>query len=393
MTKNTIADDTQTRIDYLINCRRTLHRCPEVGFEVPETCSLIERFLDELGIVHTQKYCKYSVVGYVGTRTDVPVIAVRADMDGLPVEEKTGLDYASEKAGFMHACGHDAHMAMLLGAARTLKPIEDSLPFRLKMIFQPAEESADSGARIMFENGVLDDVDYVLCQHVDGSLDSGCVGYAYGTVCSACTPIDITFHGKTAHATIPHKGHDAIAMMFKTYSGIQLMLSREIDPFENMVCSVGAVNGGVVHNVVCDKANMKISLRTFDVQVNDFVVDRVKLLAEHAAKELGGTVNYEAHMSAPAVVNDDFVVDCLKEAAEDIYGDNVRLVRPKMSSDDFSWFAANKPSVYYWLGIRNLSKWHETSLHNNDFMVDDDALLGGEKLLINTMYKLAKAIQ
>ena len=382
--------DAEARQAFLQACRRKLHRIPEVGFELPETCAAVEQELDRMNVTYTRDFGPYSIVAEIGPKAGVPVIAVRGDMDALPVEEKTGLPFASEHPGKMHACGHDSHMAMLLGAARTLKPFENELPFRLRMIFQPAEESAESGAKMMIDNHVLDGVDYVLCQHVAGELDVGTVGYCAGPACSACFPIEITFHGKTSHATLPQHGSDAIAMLFKTYSGIQLMLSREIDPFERIVCSVGAVHGGHVHNVICDKANMLISLRVFNTELGLQVIDKIRLLAEHAVEEMGGTAEVEGHLSCPAVVNDDFLTDCLKGAAKSVLPpENVIACRPRMSSDDFAWFTEERPSIYYWTGVRNLDKWPEKAIHNNDFMLDEDAMLYGETVLISMLYEIA----
>ena len=388
--RTALAETQAERKAYLIEKRRALHRCPEVGFELPKTCALIEQWLDEIGIAHTRRYGKSSIVGMVGTRLDVPVIAVRADMDALPVTEKTGLHFSSEHPGFMHACGHDAHMSILLGVAAALKSYEDDLPFRLKLMFQPSEECAVSGAKMMVDNGVLDDVDYVLCAHVSGDFLTGTAAYARGAVCSACTPIEIHFHGRTSHASIPQMGSDALAMMFKAYSGIQLVLSRQIDPSEPIVCSVGVAKGGDVHNVVCDEATMKISLRTYKQELNDFVVDRIRMLVEHAAEEMGGTVDYEAHMSAPAVLNDDFLVDCFIEAGEKALGSGKLIDRgPLMGSDDFSWFTQRKPSIYYWLGVGN-GAWPKKAIHNNDFMIDEDALLCGEDLMIGLLSEIAE---
>lgn len=385
-----LAETQAERKAYLIEKRRALHRCPEVGFELPKTCALIEQWLDEIGIAHTRRYGKSSIVGMVGTRLDVPVIAVRADMDALPVTEKTGLHFSSEHPGFMHACGHDAHMSILLGVAAALKSYEDELPFRLKLMFQPSEECAVSGAKMMVDNGVLDDVDYVLCAHVSGDFLTGTAAYARGAVCSACTPIEIHFHGRTSHASIPQMGSDALAMMFKAYSGIQLVLSRQIDPSEPIACSVGVAKGGDVHNVVCDEATMKISLRTYKQELNDFVVDRIRMLVEHAAEEMGGTVDYEAHMSAPAVLNDDFLVDCFIEAGEKALGSGKLIDRgPLMGSDDFSWFTQRKPSIYYWVGVGN-GAWPKKAIHNNDFMIDEDALLCGEDLMIGLLSEIAE---
>ena len=386
-----LKEGLEARNAYLVKLRRAFHLCPELGFDLPETCRLVEETLDEMGIAHTRQYGQCSVVATVGTRTDVPVVAVRADMDALPVEEKTGLEFTSRNPGRMHACGHDAHMAVLLGVAHTLKPFEDELPFRLKMVFQPSEECAVSGAEMMVKNGVLDDVDYVLCMHVDAEHDVGVVNYARGASCSACTPIEINFKGKTSHATVPQMGSDALAMLVKTYNGIQLMLSRQIDPLDQIVCSVGVIKGGEVHNVVCDQAKMTISLRTFRQEVNDFAVDRIRMLAEHAAEEMGGTIEYEAHMSAPAVVNDDWLVDRMAEAGELVCGKvNTRERKPKMGSDDFAWFCQKKPSIYYWVGVRNLNLWSQKAIHNNDFMLDEDAMLVAENLLIAMLQKIGE---
>lgn len=369
--------------EYLIRIRRELHEHPEVGFDLPETVKIVERELDAMGIEHTRKYGKGSVVGYLNWKNNNFTVAIRADMDALPVEERTGLPFSSKNPGIMHACGHDAHTAMLLCAARTMKKREQELPCRVKLIFQPSEEGAQSGARMMVEAGVMDDVDIVIGQHVDNNIDGGKIGLCPGEVMASCTPITLNFFGKSAHATLPQTGCDALAMAVKTYNGIQFMLTRQLNPFARWVCSVGSMNAGNVHNVIPDAAEMKISLRTYDMELQKQMVSRIRMIAEDAARELEGTVEMSAEISAYPVINDKEICNRLINAAEKVVGEKkIVYNEQKMSSEDFSWYLTKKPGVFYVVGTRNPEIGAVTQPHNSDFMIDESQLINGSMTVV-----------
>lgn len=381
----------EQRKEFLIQCRRELHKIPEVGFDTKETAEFVCKQLDEMCVSHTEKYLPNSVVAIIGDKNTKPMIAVRADMDALPVREKNIYEFSSLHDGVMHACGHDAHMAMLLGVARTLKTYEKTLPFCLKMIFQPAEESETSGAKAMIDNGVLDDVDYALCQHVNPKLDTGKIGIIDGACVSACTPINIVFHGKCSHATQPQSGADAIAMAVAAYNEIQMLITRCQNPLEPVVCSVGAFHGGNAHNVLCDRVEMKISLRTVNLDTDRKFVEKIREIVDKTANVYGGTVEFEAHMSAPVSINNENLVECAVRAKNEVYGEKgIYKAERQMGSDDFAWFSQIKPSLYYWMGCRNIKKAPEGALHTDSFYLDEDCLLMGEKYLISLMNQIAR---
>jgi amidohydrolase len=365
---------------YMTGIRRELHAYPEVGFELPRTIALVKRELNALGIEYSEEYGRCSVVALINGQCRGFTIGLRADMDALPVEETNDLPFKSKNEGMMHACGHDAHTAMLLGAARTLKQIESALSCRVKLLFQPSEEGEVSGARMMTENGAVDDVDVILGLHVDPMLEVGQIRVCPGAAMASCTPIEIDFSGKSAHATMPQKGCDALAMAVKAYLGIQIMLAREIDPFKNYICSVGALNAGHAHNVICGAANMKITLRAYDEALSDFIVGRIRTIAEHAAAVMGGAVKLQSHVSAHAVVNHPEVCRCLVGSAEKVVGTGrVGTSSPRLGSEDFSWFLRKKPGALFLLGAGNARKGISSALHCGDFAIDEDALLIGSR--------------
>ena len=375
-----LATDFLTKQDaeYIIGIRREIHRHPELGFEQEHTLGIIRRELDSMGIPYTGEYGKGSLVGFVGKDSGF-TIAIRADIDALPLQEKTGLPYASEIDGVMHACGHDAHPAMLLGTARALKRAEDKLQCRVKLIFQPNEEGwakECSGAQMMCQNGVMDDVNLILGVHVENWLESGNIGVCPGKSMAACHPCTVEFFGKTAHATLPQSGCDALAMAVTAYNDIYLMKSREINPFEYHIISISCLQAGHTHNVIPDYAKMAISIRTFDMELDAFIHRRIREICEFAAKERGGTCKITEHLDAMPIINDKKLSALVTKAAEKVLGEeNVAEMPVKLSSEDFSYYLAHKPGVFMRLGTRNEEKGCVTMPHNNDFLIDEDAFI------------------
>lgn len=369
--------------EYILSMRRELHMYPEKEFELPKTLALLRRELEKMNIPYTEEYGRSSIVAFINPACKGFSIALRADTDALPLTEKTDLPYASKHPGIMHACGHDAHTAMLLGAAKALKAAEKDLTCKVVLIFQACEEGQYSGAKLMVEDGVMDLADVVIGMHVENWLESGTVGVCPGVSMAASHPIHIEFFGKTAHATMPDSGVNALAMAVNTYTGINTFLGTSMNPFDQYSFSIGMLRGGTTVNVVPDYAEMKISLRTYDTAVEKKIVDAIRQLAEDAAQRQGGTIAFHENAKALPLVNHPVVSKKALEAAGKIVGEENLVEMPKkLSSEDFSFYVSKKPGAFIRLGTRNAEKGCTTLPHNNDFMLDEDALENGSKLFV-----------
>ncbi len=212
--------------DYIINLRRELHEYPEVGFELPRTLALVRRELERIGVEYSEEYGESSIVATINPEKKKFTIGIRADMDALPINEKNDIPYKSKIEGKMHACGHDAHTAMLLGTAKALFDMRERIDCRVKLLFQPSEEGIRSGAEEMVSHGVMDDIDVIVGMHVENWLESGNVGVCKGASMASSRNIKLEFFGRTAHATLPQTGHDALAAAVSAYNGIQTMLKE-----------------------------------------------------------------------------------------------------------------------------------------------------------------------
>ena len=235
---------------------QNLHQCPELGFDLVETIKIVKSELDALNIPYTEKYGKSSIVAEIGKGERC--IALRADMDALPIEEKSELPFSSKNKGCMHACGHDSHTAILLAVSRYLKDNEDKLSTKVRLIFQPSEECAVSGAKMMVDNGVMDGVDSIICTHCDNGINVGEISLCSGEYMAACVPLTIVFYGKSAHATLPEHGVDAIDMANKAYCQLKRFVLENSND-NSYIWSVGKFSGGTAHNIICDKCEMNIT--------------------------------------------------------------------------------------------------------------------------------------
>ena len=364
--------------EYIIALRREIHEYPEIGFDLPKTIAVVKRELDKLGIEYTEEYGKSSVVATINPDKKDFTIGIRADMDALLIQEKTDLPFKSKIDGQMHACGHDAHTAMLLGTAKALKAMEDKISCRVKLLFQPSEEGQQSGAELMVADGVMDDIDVIIGQHIENWLDVGTVGVCKGASMASSRTVKIQFFGKTAHATLPHSGIDALAAAVKTYNDIQFMLTREMNPFDRYVCSVGKLSAGTTQNVIADYAEMLISVRAYKNEVDEHIAKRIDQIAKNAADELSAKVEIESDLKCFVVYNNPYISELLLSSAGKIVGaDNIAEMPVKMSSEDFSQYLTKKPGVFMRLGTRNEKKGCTTLPHNNDFLIDEDAFVYG----------------
>ena len=380
MNQNRLSEQEQS---YVIGTRRSLHQIPECAFDLPETTQFIQDQLESMGISCTTAYGKSSVVGYLGPEDAPLVIGLRADEDALPVLEETGLPFSSVHPGKMHACGHDGHMAMALGTARYFTDHPEELKCRIKFMFQPSEECSVSGAEMMVKNGVLDDVDFVIAQHMDPLTDCGTISVTPGPAMAACMVIALVFIGNSTHASEPQQGADALAMAVKTYTDIEIMLVRQLAPSAVYICNIGELHGGTAHNVVPGRAEMKISLRTFQDDLRDNILGKIRQIAQNNAEEMGGEVNISANTSAYTVVNDIDLTEKLICSAKAVLGDDkVFRIPPRLNSEDYAWFTHTKPSVMFWNGTRNISKSVPRALHDCHFIIDEDSLCKGTEVLI-----------
>ena len=361
--------------DYIINLRHEIHEYPEIGFDLPRTISVVKRELDKIGIEYTENYGQSSVVATINPQKSHFTIGIRADMDALLIEEKTDLSFKSKIKGQMHACGHDAHTAMLLGTAKALKEMENKISCRVMLIFQPSEEGIKSGAEELVKGGLMNEVDVIIGMHIENWLPSGHIGVCSGSSMASSRNFKLDFYGKTAHATLPHSGADALAAAIRTYNSILYMKSCEINPFAKYVCSIGKLQGGTTQNVIADHAMMLGTIRTFDMELDSFLIKRIEEIAQNCANETGVKFSLDTTLKAFVVYNNPYISQLVLNSAEKIVGKVGIVTMPqKLSSEDFSQYLTQKPGVFIRLGTKNEAKGCTTLPHNNDFMIDEDAL-------------------
>ncbi len=362
---------TDKDYDYAVYARRHIHEYPETGFDLDRTVAFVRQELDKLGIAWTDRYGKGSVAAWIGPADARAALGIRADMDALPVTEKTGLPYASKIPGKMHACGHDAHTAVLLTVARILKRMEDRLPCRVKLLFQPSEECEVSGAQAMMELGAVDDVDAVIGAHCDNTLETGLIGVRAGDYMAACDPFTVTFLGKTAHATQPEQGVDAIAMAWEAYGQLKELARSEAGDDTVYIFSIGCFQGGTAHNVIADQCLLKISFRYYDMEFAKRVQEKTMALCRHLAERRGGSVEFDWPTSTLAVYNDPALAAQFVQSTGRILPGRVVEIPLRKSSEDFSWFMTRKPGLLFRFGTRNETLGCTTMAHCNDFLLDE----------------------
>ncbi|MBQ7037091.1 MAG: amidohydrolase [Clostridia bacterium] len=356
--------------EYAVSVRRQLHQYPEIGFELDKTVKLVSEELDKIGIPYTYEYGKGSVVAHLGQGDKM--IALRADMDALPVEEKTDVPYKSKISGQMHACGHDSHTAVLLAVAKYLKENENKLTCRVRLIFQPSEEGAVSGAKMMVENGVCDGVDHIICTHCDNAINTGKIGICYGDYMAACIPATIRFKGRTSHAALPEYGIDAVAMAVEAYNKMKAMVKEEAGELK-YIWSVGHFQGGHVHNVIADLCQMDISFRFYNMDFSKRVERNVRNICSEIANRYGGSVEIIWNMSTGPVHNDETITEKFKKTARNA-GLNMQDMPQRMSSEDFGWYLEKVPGMIFRFGTRNEETGCTALAHRNDFCIDEEGM-------------------
>jgi amidohydrolase len=373
---------------HAIALRREIHRHPELGFEEVRTSALIERELDALGIEH-RRVATTGVVGIIRGALPGKTAALRADMDALPIAEQSGEACASEIAGKMHACGHDAHTAMLLGAARVLMGRRATLRGTVVLLFQPAEEGP-GGAEPMIAAGVLDDpkVDAIAMLHVDPRLRTGAVGITPGPVNAAADELHITVRGVGGHGGYPHLATDAIPATAAVVLALQTIASRETDPLASIVVTLGTIAGGYRNNVIADVVKLTGTIRTYDSVIRRGVEAKVRRIVDGVAAGYACTAEIEIVYGYPPVVNDPALARAFAAHLTGETGIPTESLPPTMGAEDFAYFAERVPAVVGRLGIRNEALGSIHSGHSPHFRLDEDAIPTG----ITTLVTFAEGI-
>ncbi len=374
----------------IVEIRRELHRHPELGGEEKRTSAMIEALLRETGaeIHHFADCCGVMGVLYNG---EGPCVAVRADMDALPLDENSGCAFPSENPGVMHACGHDVHMALALAGCMWLSRNRDRWHGTVKFLFEPAEETF-GGSRLMVEQGCLDNpkVDCVIGQHVNPRYRAGTFFSMPGYVSGSSDMLTMTIRGRRSHGAYPEGGVDAIVLAAQVVSALQTLVSRNISPFDPAVITFGTIHGGTANNIICDEVRLVGTLRTLSKETRAYLRSRMKETVELIARAGGGEGEIAIEPGYGAVYNDDRYHALVEKCAAELMGNDM-LVRREQASlgvESFCYFVENTPGVFYDLGCGV-----GTALHTDTFCVDEACLLPGAALQCEAVMTIMKEIE
>ena len=377
-----IKDESKSISDWIINIRRELHEHPELMYEEFKTSELIRRELDKLDIPYKHPIAETGVLASIGNGNG-PCVALRADMDALPIHEETDVPFRSKIDGKMHACGHDCHVSMLLGAAKLLKEKESKINGTVKLLFQPAEEGG-AGGKLMREEGALKDpaVERIFGLHVWPQIPSGQIGSREGTFLAATSSLSLTVKGVGGHAAVPQLTKDPVLTSARIITNLQSIISRELDPLDSGVVSITVINGGNASNVIPSDVNVKGTLRSLTMDGLKQLQKRVKEIAEGIAQTHGceAIVEYVGN-DYPPTVNDSDMWKFAKKIGIELLGDeNVSDLDAVMGGEDFAYYTEKVKGCFVVLGMNNPDIDATYSVHHPMFKADEDALHIGTTL-------------
>lgn len=359
---------------YARKLREELHQIPELGFDLPKTLAVVHRELEAMGLSHTDKYGPSSVVAIINA--DKPfTIGLRADMDALPIQEMSDVPYKSKHEGQMHACGHDAHTAILLAVAKKLVDHKDQLNCRVKLMFTPAEEYETPGCKILAENGIMDDVDCALAMHVTPDRNVGHFVMTDEDLGGNSMGFKVRFYGKAAHAAGQHKGKDAIMMAVEAITAMEFMVAKEIPVHKPKLLNIGSIHGGKTNNVICDYVEIFGSCRTAEDSLSEFMERRLQEICQGVALAAGGKVEYERIKFLPYRINHPVVYQKLYESASKRFGEEC-LHRPAqrgLGGEDFGFLSRKKPCVFISFGVKDPQVEKASPVHSDTFDIHPDS--------------------
>jgi amidohydrolase len=363
--------------EQIVDLRRDIHREPELGFDTERTAQKVLAALDGLPLDIETGVAENGIVATL-RGGEGPTVALRADMDALPIQEETGLPFASEIEGRMHACGHDGHTGMLVGAAHTLSGMQDRLSGTVKFVFQPAEEGG-GGGKVMVDEGVVEDVSSIFALHLWPGLPFGKVATKAGPIMAAADAFEMEIIGSGGHGAMPHLAADAVVIAAQVVTVLQTVVSREVDPVEPAVLTVGEIGAGTAFNIIPEKARLGGTVRTLNSDLRERMPGRIEAVARGVAKGMRGDANLDYAFSYPVTVNDEGAAGYALGVARDLFGAQSvqELPNPSMTAEDFAFYLEKVPGAFIWLGLGE----DISGLHTSRFAFDEEVLSRGSALL------------
>ncbi|MBU5298690.1 amidohydrolase [Clostridium sporogenes] len=361
--------------DEVIKLRRDFHKHPELDYDLFRTCEKVKEFLKNENIEYydTAGTGVCAIIRGKGHKT----VAIRGDMDALPLQEKNICDYSSKMEGKMHACGHDAHTAILLGTAKVLNSIKDKLNGNIKLLFEPAEETT-GGARIMIKEGVLKEpeVDAIIGLHMEEKIETGKIGLRRGVVNAASNPFTIKIKGKGSHGARPNNSVDPIIIASNVVVALQNIVSRELPPTDPGVLTIGTIHGGTAQNIIPEEVILSGIIRVMKTEHREYVKKRLVEIVDGICKAMRGECEIDIEESYPCLYNNDEMLNSFINSAKGLIGEDKieMLEEPSMGVESFAYFSMEKPSIFYYLGCRNEEKGIVHPAHSSLFDVDEDSL-------------------
>ena len=383
-----IKNIAETFAPRLIEIRRHLHANPELSGEEYQTSAYVAGVLSSCGISVKEAVGKTGVVGELaGSGRDRRTLAIRTDMDALPINEHTKLEFASHNPGIMHACGHDVHSTLGLGTAMVLSQLSESLPGNVRFLFQPAEEIAQ-GAKWMVEDGAMEGIDAIYGVHVFPSIPARHVGIRYGALTSAADELEIVIHGESGHGARPHQAIDAIWIAAQVITTLQQAISRTQNPLHPIVLSLGQIEGGRAHNVIADRVRMIGTVRSLYPDSHANLPQWIENIVSHTCQMFGGKCEVNYRRGVPSVYNDETLTQILESATREAWGDDCVqiLLEPSLGAEDFSVYLEKAPGCMFRLGVGHSDR-NNYPLHHPKFEIDEAAIITGVVTMAYAAYK------
>ena len=371
----------------IVELRRAIHQAPELSNQEHATQALVRKILEDNGLQGVEDVADTGLfVDIVGNAGTGPTVGLRADMDALPIQEATELAFASQNAGVMHACGHDAHTAILVGSCLMLNENRNAFRGRVRCVFQPAEEAEPLGGRRIVESGILRDVKGIFALHVDPDIDAGIIGVRDGALLAGGQEFRVTVHGRASHAARPHLSVDAVVVGSAIVQALQTIRSRFIDPLQPCVLTIGKFHSGTARNVIAESAVIEGTLRVLDETVRDRMLEGMRQVCEHTAKAHGASVTFDTSAGEPVLVNDEYLTDIVRRSGKRMLGEDcvLEVAKPSMGSEDFAFYVQAAPVTMFRLGVRNQSMGYVHPVHNPLFAIDEQALTVGAKVMVTS---------
>jgi amidohydrolase len=382
---NQLAAETKEQV---IAWRRHLHQHPELSFHEEKTSQFIFDTLQSFGNLEVSRPTKTSVVARLIGSEPGKTLAIRADMDALPIQEENTFEFASQNPGVMHACGHDGHTAMLLGTAKILSGLKDHIKGEVRFFFQHAEELFPGGAEEMVQAGVMDGVDLVIGTHLWSPIEKGKVGVVYGSMMASPDTFWITVNGKGGHAALPHQTIDSIAVAAQVVTNLQHIVSRNTDPLDSLVTSVTQFLGGTTHNVIPGSVKIWGTVRSFDPALRQSIPAKMERVVKGITEAHEATYDFKYEFGYRPVINDNEVTAVIEETVREVFGEEaLDLMRPNMGGEDFSAFMEKAPGCYFYVGAGNEEQGITYPHHHERFTIDEDALEIGVKTFLHATFK------